>query len=105
MLPSELASKVVDVLNDKNAKDVEVIDISQKTIIADYFIIATANNVPHCKALSDHVEEKLSENEILPIRKEGHQDGRWCILDYGSIIVHIFIPTERKFFDLEKLWS
>ncbi|MDR0751694.1 MAG: ribosome silencing factor [Christensenellaceae bacterium] len=105
MLPSELADKIVVLLNDKLAQNVELINVSEKTIIADYFIIATGNNVPHVRALADHVEDKLAIDSLTPLRKEGHQDGRWCVIDYGSVIVHIFIPAERKFFDLEKLWS
>ncbi|MDR2267529.1 MAG: ribosome silencing factor [Christensenellaceae bacterium] len=105
MNSKDLVTKIAEILDSKDARDIETIDVSEKTIIGDYFIIATGANVQHVRALTDHVEEKLSEDGIEPLRKEGREDGRWCVMDYGSVIVHVFVSTTRKFFDLEKLWA
>ena len=75
------------------------------TIIADYFIICSARSNTQVRALSDIVEEGMSKAGVEPLRSEGKQEGRWAVLDYGDVIVHIFYEETRKLYSLETLWS
>lgn len=100
-----LSQKIVRVLDDKKAVDVELMPVADKTALADYFIIASGTSVTHIKALSDEVEFVLkNEDGLYPDHIEGLSTGRWVLLDYKDIIVHIFHPEERAHYSLEKLW-
>lgn len=101
---SEQARLIAKVLYEKGAQDVLIVDIHDKTIIADYFIICSGLSTPQVKALSDHVEEALGKNGVFARRKEGYSHGRWIVLDYLDVLVHIFHKDERQFYNLERLW-
>ncbi|HQC54114.1 MAG TPA: ribosome silencing factor [Clostridia bacterium] len=100
----QIKDLVVKCLDEKAATDIQVLDISEKSSIGDFFIIATGKNLPQVRALSDYVEKKLEENEVFVSRKEGYTDGRWIVLDYGDVIVHLFNSETRDFYCLEQLW-
>lgn len=101
-----LTSLIVDCLNEKNATDIEVIDLKGKTVIADKFIVATGRSTTNVRALADFVEEELSKKHgVDVIRREGREEAQWIVLDYGSDIVHIFTEPVRKTYSLEKLWG
>ncbi len=91
-------------LNNKKARELECIRISDLTVLADYFLIATATSSTHVHALSDEVEAKLEEAGVNPHHIEGRSTG-WIVLDYSSVIVHIFTPDQREFYSLDKMWS
>jgi len=93
--------QIVRILSQKKAQDIVVLDISKLTIIADYFIICSASNIQHVKALVDEIEEK-SPADILRI--EGRESYRWVVVNYGDVILHIFHEKEREFYNLERLW-
>ncbi|QWR76519.1 ribosome silencing factor [Candidatus Magnetomonas plexicatena] len=95
---------VVEALSEKMGEDTVVLDLRGLTQIADYFIISTGNSVPHIRALSDSVESKLRENKIKPLHIEGQRNNSWIILDYGDILVHIFNPEARAYYELERFW-
>ena len=100
------AEQICAFLSSKKAQDIVKIHVAEKTVIADYFIIASGTSSPHTKALSDFVEEKVQKDlgeNIL--RREGYQGGSWILLDYGTVIVQIFKPEERSYYNLEKLWG
>jgi nicotinate-nucleotide adenylyltransferase len=100
-----IASEIVRILNDKKAVDVELIPVAEKTSLADYFIVASGTSTTHIKALSDEVEFVLkNEQKIYPDHIEGLSTGRWVLLDYKDIVVHIFHPEERAHYTLDKLW-
>jgi ribosome-associated protein len=100
-----LANKIRTILEDKKAADVEVIDVSNKTILADYFVIATGTSTTHVKALAGEVEFVLKEQEQRMVdHVEGFESSRWILLDFGDVVVHVFHPEERDFYSLEKLW-
>lgn len=100
-----MALLAVQALEDKKAEDVCVIDISEVSIVADYFIIAGGNNKSQIQALSDAVEEKLGKAGY-PLRQiEGYQNANWVLLDFGDIIIHIFDRENRLFYDLERIWQ
>ncbi|TYQ15932.1 UNVERIFIED_CONTAM: ribosome-associated protein [Acetivibrio alkalicellulosi] len=104
MEPNKLAEKISGVLEDKKAKDMKTIDIGDITILADYFIICSGTSTPHIKTLADEIEKKMEEQDIKVLHKEGYNSARWVLLDYGSVVVHIFHEEERAFYNLERLW-
>lgn len=101
----EMALLAVQALEDKKAEDVCVIDISEVSIVADYFIIAGGNNKSQIQALSDSVEEKLGKAGYPMRQIEGYQTANWILLDFGDIIIHIFDRENRLFYDLERIWQ
>ncbi|MBV9593650.1 MAG: ribosome silencing factor [Actinobacteria bacterium] len=90
---------------DKLATDIVLIDVSERLAITDVFLIATGNNERQVEAIVDAVEEKLREAGVKPLRREGRRDGRWVLLDYADLVVHIQHSEERVFYALERLWS
>ncbi|NLJ16601.1 MAG: ribosome silencing factor [Clostridiales bacterium] len=98
----EIAVKALD---SKLAQDIEVIEINNLTVLADYFIIASGSSTTQVRALADEVEFKLKENDIPPQRIEGYTSCNWILLDYGSVVVHVFLNETRDFYSLEKLWA
>ena len=101
----QLADKIFDILDNKKAIDIEVIDVADKTTLADYFIIATGNSTTMIKALTDEVEYVLKkEFELYPDHIEGRSGDHWMLIDYKDVVVHIFHPEERANYNLEKLW-
>ena len=100
----EMARLAIEALEDKKAEDIRVIDISQVSVIADYFIIADGTNKSQIQTLSDAVEEKLGRAGYLMKQKEGFRNANWVLLDFGDIIVHVFDKENRLFYDLERIW-
>jgi len=103
----ELKEQVLElckVLDDKKALDIVAINVADKTIIADWFIICSGRVPAQVKSLADELEEKAPELGLELRRQEGYREGRWVVLDYASILVHIFIPDERKYYNMERLW-
>jgi ribosome-associated protein len=97
-------SLIVDALADKKAEDIKVIDISEISTIADYFVITNGTNRSQIQALSDSVEEKLAQNGIHPKNIEGYNTANWILLDCQDILIHIFDKESRGFYDLERMW-
>ncbi len=100
----EMAKTAIHALEEKKAEEIRVIDISEISVIADYFIIANGNNRSQIQALSDEVEEKLGRAGYLLRQKEGYSNANWVLLDFEDIIVHIFDKENRLFYDLERIW-
>ena len=90
---------------DKLATDIVLIDVSERLAITDVFVVATGSNERQVEAIVDAVEERLRLAGVKPIRREGRRDGRWVLLDYGHIVVHIQHAEERVFYALERLWK
>ena len=101
----EMAKIAYDALDDKKGVDITVLDISEISTMADYFIIASAGNNILVKAIADNIEDKLAEAGIFVTHKEGYAEGRWILMDYGNCVAHIFIEEEREFYNLEQLWA
>lgn len=102
---NELINRIATILYDKKAQQINALDVSTLTVITDCMVIASGRSVLQVKTLADEVEDQLSADGIHPARKEGHQDGRWIVLDYGSVLVHIFHMEEREYYRLDKLWE
>mgnify|MGYP002682654060 FL=1 len=103
-ISTEMANKAVSILKDKKAKDIKLMDIHEISAISDYFVIATGNSTIQVQAMSDELEEKMELAGYEMHHKEGFRNGRWILLDYGNIIVHLFHDEERQFYNLERLW-
>ena len=104
MNSNEMAKITIAALDDKKAKDIKVIDISNVSVMADYFIIASGTNRNQVQAMADCVEEKLHEQGIHPRQVEGYQAANWILMDFNDIIVHVFNEEDRLFYNLEKIW-
>ena len=105
MDPKQTALAAVKALSDKKAKDVRLLATTELTVLADYFVLCTANSGPHLKTLTDEVDRVLSEAGMPPLRREGYRSGNWMLLDFGSVIVHVFQQETRQFYNLEHLWK
>lgn len=101
----DTAKRLVEILEDKKARDISVIDIKDISILADIFIICSGNSTTHIKTLADEVEAKMAGLGLRPSHKEGYGSARWILIDYGSVVVHIFHEEDRQFYNLERLWS
>ena len=99
-----LARKVVDLLADRQAEDILLLDIRNVTLFADYFVIANAQTVRQMQALCDVIDSELAKDGITPYGREGEPASGWVLLDLGDVIVHVFGPDERHFYDLEELY-
>ena len=103
--PSDLAQRIVELLSDHQAEDVVLLDISQIAPFTDYFVIASAQNTRHMAALIDIFDTDLAREGMKSLRKEGAPDSGWVLVDFGAVIVHIFTPEDRAYYNLEALWS
>lgn len=101
----KLKEEICKVLVAKKANDIVCINVSKKTTLSDYFIIASGRSTTQVKALCEYVEEGLSKLGVDVRRREGESEGRWAVLDYGDVIVHVFDDENRLFYHLEKLWE
>ena len=100
----DIVKKIVKALDDKKGNDIKVIKIDELTIVADYFIIATANSNTHVRALAEEVEYQLEEAGIPADHVEGRATG-WVLLEYKGVVVHIFLEEARNYYNLERLWE
>ncbi|MGI6327163.1 MAG: ribosome silencing factor [Saccharofermentanales bacterium] len=106
MTAEETATNIRKILEDKKGLDIEVINVEGKTILTDRFVLATGNSVTHVKSLSSEVEKNMKDNyHRVPDHIEGYDTGRWILMDYGDVVVHLFHGEERSFYSLEKLWQ
>lgn len=101
--PKGLSETIAAILDNKKGKQVTTIDLSDKTVVADYFVIASAYSSTAVKALADAVEEELDKVGVHPLHRDADQ--KWIALDYGSVIVHVFYKELRDFYNLERLWA
>ncbi len=102
----KLACVIARVLDDKLAKDITILNISNVSSLADFFVIATADSTPHVKALMEEVKDRIkSIFSRLPVRLENDAKNRWNLLDYGDVVVHILHKDERVTYAIEKFWS
>jgi len=100
----EQALAICEALYNKKALDIVALNVADKTIIADWFVVCSGRVSAQVKALCDEVEEKAPEIGIKELRREGYSQGRWIVIDYGAILVHIFYPEERAYYNMERLW-
>ena len=101
---SPLAHEICEILDDKKALDIIALDISNLTVVADYFIICSARTSIAVRALCEDIQAQIQKSGLHPRRVEGQSAGRWIVIDYGDVVVHIFHLEEREFYRLESLW-
>lgn len=102
---TELVDYIVEKAQEKKAENIVIINLSEYSGIADFFIICEGDNTVHTKAIADIIVEKLSLQKTEPWHIEGHEEGRWILIDYSDIIVHVMIPELRDYYQLDKLWE
>ncbi len=105
MTALELAQKIVTILDEKSAQDISMLHVEEKTVLTEYLVICSGTSTTHNRALEGEIEFKLGELDIKPLGSEGHDDASWIVLDYNSVMVHIFTKSAKEFYKLDKLWS
>ena len=105
LTPERISELVIEALDNKKAKDIKLLKTRDITVLADYFVICTANSTTHLKTLSDEVEKVLEDNGEMPRRREGHRSGGWVLIDFACVVVHLFLQDMRDFYTLERLWG
>ena len=103
--PGELAHRIVDVASDKKGSDIVMLRTAEITTMADYFVICTGRSERQVQALTQSIVDQLRDDGVRPLGVEGQGAARWVLIDYGSVIVHVFAPEEREYYGLERLWS
>lgn len=101
----EFALEAVRLLTEKKAREIVLLEIGKLTLIADYFLICSGTSRIQTQALCDHLKENLTNEGHSLLRLEGYQEGSWILLDFGELVIHIFLPEERSFYNLERLWG
>lgn len=105
MESKELAIAIAKTLDSKKASGVRLLKVRDLTVLTDYFVIASGTSSTHVKSLAEEVEFQLAQKGVKPLRTEGYATKSWILLDYGEVIVHVFYPEARDFYDLEHLWA
>ena len=105
LAPKEIAIAVTKALDEKKGMDIKLLKIDKVSSLADYFLICTGTSNTHVKTLCDYAEYTLEELGETMLGREGHRGNSWELLDYGTIVVHVFTEEARKFYDLERLWA
>ena len=99
-----MAKATIEALEDKKAEDIKIIDISEVSVLADYFIIASGSNISQIRAMVDNVDEKLGRMGYERNQIEGYETANWILMDYKDVIIHVFDKENRLFYDLERIW-
>ena len=105
MTPKEMALTIAGALDSKKGLDIKVLETGPLTTLADYFVICTATSTTQVKALADECEKVMKEHGELPHHVEGHRGGTWILMDFSSVVVHLFMDEARQFYELERLWK
>jgi ribosome-associated protein len=101
----DLARRIVELAEDKKAVDIVLLDLSALTTLADYFVIASGNSERQLDAIADGIVSGLRDEKVKPFGREGTAASHWILVDYGGVIVHVFTPPERDFYQLERHWA
>ena len=102
---SELAHRIVEIASDKKGNDIVLLRTAELSTMADFFVIVSGRSDRQVQALAGAIVDELRDDGIRPLGVEGKQSSRWVLLDFGSVIVHVFAPDEREFYGLERLWG
>ncbi len=103
--PADIARRIVDLLADRQAEDIVLLDVRRVAVFTDYFVIASAENPRQMRALVDTLEKDLRRDGVRSSHREGDSDSGWVLIDYGDVIVHLFSPDRREYYGLEELWQ
>lgn len=100
-----IAEKISAIMDDRKAKNIEVIDTSKMTDITDYFIICSGTSTTHVRGIADEIEKKMGESGLKCAHLEGYDTAGWILLDYLDVVAHVFLEEQREFYNLERLWK
>ncbi|GMB00663.1 ribosome silencing factor [Pelosinus sp. IPA-1] len=100
-----LAEKIVVAAEDKKATDVVILDVGGVSSVTDSYVVCSAKSTIQVQAIADNIEDELKKQGINMLHKEGHRQGRWILLDFGTCIAHVFLEEEREYYNLERLWG
>lgn len=103
-ISTEIANRAVELLKDKKAKDIRLLDIHEISTLSDYFIITTGTSTTQVQAMADELEEKMKLDGYKLYHKEGFRGGRWILMDFNYVVIHLFHSEERDFYNLERIW-
>ena len=102
----QLARDIAEAADDKKAADIVLLKVTEVSYLTDYFVIATGFSTTQIKAICDSIEKQIEEKyQLVPLRVQGKSDARWIVVDYGEVIVHIFMQEEREYYNLEAFWG
>jgi len=101
----KMAERMAEAADDRKAKDITLIEIEQVSTVADYFVVCTGTSTTQVKAIADSVGDAMEKDGHAQPRVEGGREGRWVLLDYGVVVVHVMLDEEREFYGLERLWK
>lgn len=101
----QIALWCVEAAEERKANEIVVLDLREISLVADYFVICDGRSNVQVRAIAEHIEEFLEERGVKPLHHEGMRQGYWVLLDYGSVVVHVFREEERRFYNLERLWG
>lgn len=102
---AQLVDAILEALNEALAEKITTLDLREKKVASDWFIICQSDNVVHTRACADRVLDHCTERNTKPWQREGIEDGRWILLDFSDVVVHIMLPEVREYYQLEQLWS
>lgn len=105
MNSKEMADKISAIMDDRKAKNIEVIDTSRLTDVTDYFIICSGTSTTHVRGIADEIEEKMGEAGVKCSHIEGYDTAGWILLDFIDVVAHVFLEDQREFYNLERLWK
>ncbi len=105
MEENALVKQIAKLLDDKKALDILALDVSKLTVITDYMVMASGRSVLQTRSLADDLDDRMAEMGIPLRTREGYNEGRWIVMDYGTVLVHIFHPEAREYYRLERLWD
>lgn len=105
MIPKKIALMARKLIEDKQGEQPVVLDVSKQSSFTHFFVITHGNSGPHVKALADNLMDTFKKNKVPLFNKEGLSTGEWIVLDYGSVIIHVFLRDKREFYNLESLWG
>ena len=103
--PLDLAKSIVRILQDKKARNIKLLFVEEQTVLTSYFVICEGRSSTQIRALADELDDVIGKAGLAPLHKDGLQSGSWTVLDFGSVIVHLFDRQTREFYNLEKLWG
>ena len=100
----QIVYEIKKAMEDKKAEDVKIIYIGEISVVADYFVICSANNPSQLEAIVDNITEEMAKQSIFSKKQEGNRNSGWILMDYGDVVVHVFLKEDREFYNLERIW-
>lgn len=105
-LTSEEKVEIIrDAMDELKAQDIKVLDVSGKTQMTDYMVVGSGTSNIHIRAVADRILERLKDHDIKGVRREGYNEARWILMDFGDVVAHVFDPEDRQFYGLEEFWE